>query len=158
MTIRQEAYDLIDSLPDKSIGFVLQIIRNMSPEFFKGTLAKEYVIENTSEQKINQIAMLKDNWNDNGAKAFSKAHIDRVRNIALSIDYSPEIFPTACDTIQLEFERKNGSHLEIEIPETDVSTYYYVDAQNNEHSGNVETDADSINSIVRSFYESRLCK
>ena len=136
MTIRQEAYQLIDSLPDVSVGFVVQIIRNMSPEFYHGTVAVESVNsgKDESKKKLRQIALLKDDWNGNGAEAFSSAHIGLIDNLLDGLVYAPEIFPTACDTIQFEFDKLNGEHMEIEVPEHGPSEYFFIDTDGREHT------------------------
>lgn len=57
---------------------------------------------------------LKFNWNDNNAKAFDRKLIKKVSEILYQLKYQPEIFPTASDSIQLEFDN-NGNYLEFEI-------------------------------------------
>ena len=157
MTVRQEAYRLIDSLPDASVSFLVQIIRNMSPEFYNGTVVMEpFVLNNETRTKLNQISSLPDNWNGNGAARFNKEHIELVDRIISGLEYVPEVFPTGCDTIQIEFERSDGGHLEIEIPEKGCSEYYFVDPLGNSKIDKVETSAIEINRLVRSFYESKI--
>ena len=66
-------------------------------------------------KKIDQIAYLEDGWNGNKARAFKKPLISMVRRIITSLDLQPEVFPTACDSIQLEYDKENGAYLEIEV-------------------------------------------
>ena len=157
MTIRQEAYKLIDTLPDESVRFVVQIIRNMSPAFFDGRVILEPLEpDNSARIKLRQISQLKEDWNGNGAASFSVQHIKIVDELLSALKYIPEVFPTGCDTIQLEFDKASGEHLEIEIPETGVSEYYYVDDAGSDRTGTVGTNADTINDLVGRFYESGL--
>lgn len=87
----------------------------------------EFCIENVimNEEKMNnlkkldQIAVLEDGWNGNKAKAFEKQFILTVRSIITALEIQPEIFPTACDSVQFEYEKEDGSYLEIEINSDD---------------------------------------
>ncbi len=157
MSVRQEAYKLIDSMPDRSVSFVISLIKNMSADFMSGAVVDESVDEkNSAIEKLNRISDLDDNWNGNGAMAFSPDHIRNVNTIVSFLSYTPEVFPTAADTIQLEFDKRDGSHLEIEIPESGMSEYYYVDAEKKDHVGAIKTEVAEINRLVRDFYESNL--
>ena len=73
------------------------------------------------EQHIDS---LKDNWNGNGARAFSHELVDKVRIWVKNLPIQPEIFPTALNTIQLEYENSRRDHLEIEIGETDEADVF----------------------------------
>lgn len=64
--------------------------------------------------RLESIASLPDNWNGNGAKVFSKGLIVKVKKLILSLERQPEIFPTACDTLQLEYEREDPKGLSVE--------------------------------------------
>ena len=74
-------------------------------------------------KKLEAIALLKDNWNANGAKAFADSLITKVRNLVMLLDVQPEVFPTACGALQLEYDKEDGSHLEIEFNETFNTNY-----------------------------------
>ena len=76
-----------------------------------------------SYARIDKIASLKDNWNYNGAKAFSADLIDRCRKIVQTLSSKPEIFPTAIGAIQFEFRKSDGSYLEFEVYETSINEY-----------------------------------
>ena len=52
----------------------------------------------TMLERMKEISKLKDNWNQNGATAFSKTLLTKVENILLGLEFQPEIFPTACIT------------------------------------------------------------
>lgn len=63
---------------------------------------------------FDSIIELKDDWNGYGAKAFNKNFVEKCREIVKGLDEEPFIAPTANNTIQLEYENKNG-YLEFEI-------------------------------------------
>lgn len=103
-------------------------------------------------KKLEAIALLKDNWNENGARAFSIELITKVRNIITFLDVQPEVFPTACDSIQLEYDKVDGSHMEIELMEKGDAEIFLIDNMGNEKFFNVQACFESINKAVNVFY------
>ena len=76
------------------------------------------------ETQIDNISKLENNWNDNGALAFSNALITRAKAFAYTLTGEAEIFPTANDSIQLEIENAYG-YIEIELFENgEVKCYF----------------------------------
>ena len=73
------------------------------------SLEKKYVKANAT---LSEIEKLKDNWNDNGASAFSSKLIEKCRGIVMQLASEPFICPTACGSIQFEYEKENGDYLE----------------------------------------------
>lgn len=103
-------------------------------------------------KKLQQISSLPDDWNMNGAMAFSKPLIEKVRLLILKLDALPEVFPTAEGAIQLEYDKPDKSHLEIEVFE-DNAEVYTVSAEGKETFYNISPALDSINEVVARFYE-----
>lgn len=103
-------------------------------------------------KKIETIAMLQDNWNENGAKAFSADLISKVRNIIAFLKIQPEIFPTACESLQLEYDKQDGSHMEIELTESENAEVFVVDNMGCESIINIQADIEAINKVVGDFY------
>lgn len=64
---------------------------------------------------LDDIAKLKNDWNENSAPAFSEALIQRCRSICETLISEPSIFPTANDSIQLEWDGPDETYLEIEL-------------------------------------------
>lgn len=81
--------------------------------------------------KLNEIKTLKDNWNDNGASAFSEELINKVKKFINYNIYTPEIFPTAANSIQLEYENQHKEYLELEFKEEKIELFK-IDKNNNE--------------------------
>jgi len=104
-------------------------------------------------EKLEQIAKLEDGWNGEDAKAFSDALIMNVRNILIGLKVQPEVFPTACDTIQIEYEQEDGSYLEFEIAEGGNAKVFSVDNMGNELSSVIKATLEEISKVVASFYE-----
>lgn len=122
-----------------------------------GGAAVQRVVEINEEKisnlvKLESIASLQDNWNGNGAKAISRDLIARVKKWIPFLERQPEIFPTACDTLQLEYEREDGGHLEIEVSEDEQAEIFCVKSDGIEEERFVQADVETINKVVREFY------
>ena len=103
-------------------------------------------------QKIDQIGRLEAGWNGEHAKAFSKQLLNLARNIIVGIHIQPEIFPTAADSIQMEFGKTNGEYLELQICENDTIEVFEIDENKEEKEYKIKNSLDSINRVVDDFY------
>ena len=79
-------------------------------------------------EKLNRIADLEEGWDLYKATSFSNSLIEFCRNMLLKLNRQPEIFPTANNSIQFEFEN-NDDYLEIEIFD-DLSCIYKCQLKN----------------------------
>ena len=70
---KQEAYRLIDKMPEETVHLLVEFIYKMIPKERKVLNTSNSLIKRYTEnvEKLKNIASLKDNWNENGAKAFS---------------------------------------------------------------------------------------
>ena len=103
-------------------------------------------------KKLDAIALLKDNWNGNGAKAFRPELISKARNIITFLDIQPEVFPTACESLQLEYDKEDGAHLEIELTDGKKAEIFQIDSIGREHLVNVCASIETIAKVVDEFY------
>ena len=102
--------------------------------------------------KLYAISTLKDGWNGNGAHSFPVSLIDKVRSIILDLIIQPEIFPTALQTIQLEYDNSRRDHIEIEIDASDYAEVFFVSSSGTESIEHIKSTATSINQYVGEFY------
>lgn len=107
---------------------------------------------NKSIARLQEIANLNDDWNGNGAEHFSTVIIDKTKDIVCGLTLQPEIFPTAKDTIQLEYDGKNDSYLEFEVGNTDKASVFSIDSNGRELNFVVDLSADSLNKVISEFY------
>lgn len=105
-----------------------------------------------NEDKLKVIRSLKDNWNGNGAKAFSGHFLDRVESVLNDLYIQPEIFPTAMGSIQLEYDNSRRDHMEIEINESDTAEVFIVNFDGEEFFETLPATPEDINSRVGHFY------
>lgn len=68
--------------------------------------------------RLGEIEELQNDWNGNGASAFSKKLIDMARELVYSLSMQPVILPTGRDSIQMEYENSFGDYLEFELFES----------------------------------------
>lgn len=103
-------------------------------------------------RKLSEIRSLKDGWDGNGASAFSTKLIEKVNRILLFLDVQPEVFPTADDSIQLEYDGPNKSYLEFQIFETDDIEVFCINRDGSEKEWSIKSDIKSLNGVVKDFY------
>jgi hypothetical protein len=99
-------------------------------------------------KKIEEISLLKDDWNGNRAAAFTESLLEKAKLIIYSLYIQPYIFPTAAESIQLEYETDKG-YLEFEISESAV-TMFRIFQDGTEEESVIELR--EINNIVQEFY------
>lgn len=105
----------------------------------------------TNLKRLSEIEKLPNNWNANGAEKIPVGVIKAVRKLLVEIEFQPEVFPTACDAIQLEWDN-NDEYLEMEVLE-DCVNVYQIDTDGNECQKKVNLDNEIIKEIVRNFYD-----
>lgn len=84
------------------------------------SLEKNYIVASIA---LNEIEKLEYNWNNNGANSFSTKLIEKCRRIMIQLAAEPFICPTACGSIQFEYEKENGDYLEFEIYEDKIEVF-----------------------------------
>lgn len=104
-------------------------------------------------KKLEQIASLTDNWDGNGAKAFDKQLIARVKDLIGALDVQLEIFPLSYGSIQMEYTKEDGSYLEIEVNLNDAWDVFEVNGNGKESAFSVAANAETINKAVKDFVQ-----
>ena len=97
--------------------------KDFSPELIRNLL------------KLDEIKSLKRNWNGNGAKSISNKLVNKTKSLIINLDKQPQLFPTANDTIQIEYDGDKNSYLELQISKEDILSFYKVDKTGNESTG-----------------------
>lgn len=103
--------------------------------------------------QLEYISHLEQDWNENGAQAFSKDLIEKCRRILFELSAEPSIFPTACNSIQFEYEKDSGEYLEFEIY-SDHIKFFYIDSSGKENTGifDLTSQIQQIKKMVIDFY------
>lgn len=105
----------------------------------------------TNLKRLSEIEALPDNWNGNGAERISNIIVKAVRRLLLCTHHQPEIFPTACDALQLEWDNAVGEYLEMEVLENHINVFQ-IDKEGNEDQKEIPIDEEIFNNIVEDFY------
>ncbi len=103
-------------------------------------------------EKLNIISRFKDGWDGNEASAFNNAIIVKVRSLIETLVVQPEVFPTAMETIQLEFDNSAKEHMEIEVGIADEIEIIVVQRGGKEKEERLVFDIEKICSRVLDFY------
>lgn len=106
----------------------------------------------TNLKRLSEIENLSDNWNNNGAGKIPTSIIKSVRKLLMTIEFQPEIFPTACDALQLEWENNKDEYFEMEILEDSINVFL-IDSDGNELQNTIVFDTEVIKKMVREFYD-----
>ena len=104
-------------------------------------------------RKLEQIASLTDNWDGNGAKAFDKQLIARVKDLIGALDVQPEMFPLSYESIQMEYTKEDGSYLEFEVNLNDTWDAFEVNENGEESAFSVAADAEAVNKVAKDFMQ-----
>ena len=102
--------------------------------------------------RLNSISELKDDWNGNGAPAFDDSVIEKVRALLVKLTIQPEIFPTALQTIQFEYDNSRRDHMEIEIGDSDLAEVFFVSYNGTESFETIPATVTGINKRVSAFF------
>lgn len=101
--------------------------------------------------RLQKIEELPANWNDNGAPRFGSATIKKCRNILSALPVQPEIFPTASDSVQMEYEKENGEYLEFNIFQDRINIFS-IDVENEKEYVIGAEEYERLAEIVKEFY------
>ncbi len=69
----------------------------------------------------------------------------------MSLETQPQVFPTANNSIQIEYDGSDGSYLEFQISKKKELEYYRVDKQGSEFSGSIPYSSYMVEKIVKEF-------
>ena len=103
--------------------------------------------------KLEEIKNLKNNWNGNRARPIPKKIVEKTKTLILNLEQQPQIFPTANDSIQIEYDGDNNSYLELQVTKQNSLSYYLVDKSGKEMTGNIPFSSFALNALVKEFYE-----
>lgn len=135
------------SLTGKSVRQILieklrgeTVEKEFSPELKKNIL------------KLDEIKSLKKNWNGNKAMPISGKIVNKTKALIINLDKQPQIFPTADDSIQIEYDGDNNSYLELQVTKENELSYFKVDKSGKEITGSIPCSSFALNALVGEFY------
>lgn len=122
--------------------------------FKEGEIMEEMQKMRTNNlEKLDSFLLFHENWNGYGAMPLSEKLISKVKGVIFALNYQPEVFPTACDSIQFEYEKENGEYLEFELFEDEIIKVFKIDKWGNENTVEYKFDFEKVNKEIKNFYE-----
>ena len=103
-------------------------------------------------QELISFLKLEENWDYQGASAFSQDLIEKIQGILLCISVQPELMPTPRDSIQFEYETEKGDYLEIELFASGEAIVLDAPAEGKPTSYPIPFTIEEINRVVDAFY------
>ena len=130
-------------------------VRQIVIEKLRGeTVDKTFPPELTQNlSKLEEIKNLKRNWNGNNSKPVSKKLVNKTKSLIINLTRQPQIFPTANNSIQLEYDGENNSYLEFQVSKDKSLAFYKVDKIGKETSGKIISTSFALESLIEEFYE-----
>lgn len=118
---------------------------------------QEYESQFEERKRTDNLSILCDfgkleaNWNHNGAEKFEASLLNRCRLLLRHLIKQPDIFPTARNSVQMEYEKENGDYLEFEIFKDNVEVFAIIN--NVEYTESIpQIDSVKLNNLVRDFH------
>lgn len=144
----------------------IPILKSKTLHIISKQKAKEYETINLSKynysikkndniKRLKDIEKLKYNWNNNEADPINKEICYNILNIINEVIIQPKIFPTANDSIQLEYYDISDSnkYLEFEIFKKYIKVYH-ISSNREENTFTINNiNTRQINNIIMDFYE-----
>lgn len=155
--VQAKPYGIISS---KSHSVPLPQAESPMPSTSAESSSRSFVVENnrivTPDLRRNlatlqEIADLQPNWNENGADSFSSDLIRFAASILEQLPVQPDVFPTARNSIQLEFNNQKGDYLEFELFDGEKVKMFYMLASGKHASERINPQI--LISRVGKFYE-----
>lgn len=84
---------------------------------------------NENVKKVEKFKELESGWDGFKAKPLPLHLIDKALAIIPTLQYQPQVFPTARQSIQIEYEKVNGDYLEFELYTNKVEVFAVVDGE-----------------------------
>lgn len=124
--------------------------QTIDPIFIRDVRRKLHNITN-----LNIIRTLEENWNDNGALPFPESLVKNCWKVIEDIIRQPKLFPTAAQTITLDYDKDNGEFLQFELFENKIEVLI-VSEDGDAFEKTIPFNINLINEEVSRFYESNI--
>lgn len=106
--------------------------------------------------KLKEISLFHENWNGYGAQPLSTLVLKRAEEVVRGVYLQPRLFPTADNTIQMEYESSDDAYLEIQITSGKTYEVFFMPDKNSEgEEFFIDARVEDVNKEVGKFYASR---
>lgn len=110
----------------------------------------EYTELKRNLKKLDEIAKLKNNWNQRGANAIDRGLIEFCRERLFEFEKQPDIFPVFDGSLQLEFN-DGENYLEISLKKDLSRVDYYMEKNSRQIINTVKTSG--LIDVIDKFYQ-----
>ena len=152
------------SIPEYNPGII--VVSQISSDFSQDLLynpiqtygevcsVDENVNLETNLQKINRFRRLNQTgWNGYNAEPISTSVIRYAGRLVIALGKrQPEVFPVPNGSIQLEYENKDGSYLEFEVPQRGEIEVFQIDGEGREKEYTIPRNVHFLVETVEKFY------
>lgn len=101
--------------------------------------------------KLSRIAHLGNNWNGYGADPIDISIINEMEMLLPHLVVQPQIFPTACNSIQFEYEKPDGDYMEFTVSIDSISAYVMYENGCENYYEDIKS-IHKINELIKKFY------
>lgn len=108
--------------------------------------------------KLDEFAELQPGWNGYDAQPLSPAVLVNAKAIVNALSPAPAVFPTANDSVQLEYTKPDDDYLELEVT-TDTVYAYYAPAHGtsaDDREWTVPLSPTAVADVVAAFFADRV--
>lgn len=148
--ILEEKLRFLTKKQNTTDSFFMDELESLKQEFLisnknltKSKIDEIQILLQENIKTLTEIGELEDNWNQYGASKFESDLILKcIRFISVvDLDYQPEIFPSARQSVQIEFEPDENHYLEFEIFIDRIKLYKRIDTSKTFLENITESDA-----------------
>lgn len=131
-------------------------VQSGTKSIFTNSNALCFVVPDKDEKaenikKIISFGEFMEGWNGYTAKPIPQKALENALLAIKALEKQPQVFPTACRSVQLECEKDNGEYLEFEIGESRMRTFL-IDSTGEEIEKESEFSVEIIAKAVEEFY------
>lgn len=148
--ISEEEYHTLSGL--RHLEAYAEKYQTISKSSAKSKNISESSLKDSNIKKLGYIEQLPNGWNGNGAPTIPTDVIRKTLQLIESLPIQPEIFPTALESIQLEYDNSRHDHMEIDINSGNVAEIFIVSYTGEKTEESIISDSDTISERVLQFY------
>jgi hypothetical protein len=117
LTSINQRQNATDSFFMDEIDSLKKQVKDVTENRLKSKIEEIQILLQENIRVLTEIGELEDNWNQYGASKFEPELILKcIKFISkIDLDYQPEIFPSARQSVQIEFEPDENHYLEFEV-------------------------------------------
>ena len=102
-------------------------------------------------RRLEEINLLKPNWNENGAEPLNPDIRHRTESILKDLPIQPRIYPLSDGGLQLEFHG-NKSYIELDVSKPETAGLFVAQDNTAKYSAMIPFTADAVKEVLKKYY------